>query len=52
VGSVNNFRQDWDTQRDFLEESGLSWTSLKGKWDLDRAREGRHIPSEEGRMYG
>lgn len=51
MGSVNNFRQDWDTQRDFLEESGLSLASLKGKWELDRAREGRNIPSEEGRMY-
>lgn len=48
MGSMNNFRQGWDTQGDFLEESGLSWTPLKDKWDLDRPAEVGNIPSEEG----
>ena len=50
MGSMNNFRRGWDTQEDFLEESGLSWTPLKDEWDLGRPIEVENIPSEERRV--
>ena len=48
--SINNFRQGWNIQGDLLEESGLSRTPLKDKWDLDRPTEVGNTPNEEGRV--